>query len=182
MIGAISRLRIAGLFFSTIVLISCQGKQETPLEKLQREVREDSIDRVVRKRTDSMVKSIKTNIYWDTANIAEAPIIVTSAKLSRGEYSSYKDVVLTFKNVSGKKVEAIRFRWYCLNAFGEPADMSGLLEPGFGAGYTEDPLRPGKSDNATWDGVSRNAKKIVKAWATEAVFDDGTKWEAKSQD
>jgi len=84
---------------------------------------------------------------------------------------------LTYKNVSGKKIEAIRFRWYGEDAFGDPADMGGLFNDGTGGGFDDDPLRPGQTRTSSWDILSSRGKKVKKAWAYEVAFSDGTKWE-----
>jgi hypothetical protein len=85
---------------------------------------------------------------------------------------------LRFKNVSGKTVTGIRFKWYGENAFNEPADMGGLQE-GWGSGFTHNPLRPGGTDYGQWSILSRDGKKVLIAYPYEVVFKDGTKWELK---
>jgi len=72
---------------------------------------------------------------------------------------------------SNKDISAIRFRWCIINAFGELADR------GYGNGANDIKLRVGKSNSSEWSLLSRDAKKIVSAWPTEIVFEDGTKWE-----
>ncbi len=117
---------------------------------------------------------------YDTGGLYLAPIKVVSAKFVEKEYSNYKDVSLRYKNVSNKVVSAIKFKWYGENAFSEPADMSGLRE-GWGGGFTDDALRPGKSDYGEWSVLSRDGKKILIAYPYEVVFKDGTKWELQQE-
>jgi hypothetical protein len=112
---------------------------------------------------------------YDTGGLYLAPIKVLSAKFVNKEYSNYKDVSLSFKNVTNKKISAIRFKWYGENSFNEPADM-GSLKEGWGAGFTDDALRAGASSNSTWEVLSRDGKKILIAYPYEVAFDDGTKW------
>lgn len=131
--------------------------------------------------TDAIVKDVRYNIYFDTVGVADGPVQVTGVRVTQEEYSRYKDVRLTYKNVSGKNISAIRFRWYGENAFGEPADMTSLQD-GFGGGYTDDLLRAGKSSSGEWDVNSRDLKKVLHAWAYEVVFEDGTKWKSTSKE
>jgi hypothetical protein len=117
---------------------------------------------------------------YDTGGLYLAPIKVVSAKFVKKEYSNYKDVALRYKNVSNKVVNAVKFKWYGENAFSEPADMSGLRE-GWGGGFTDDALRPGKTDYGEWSVLSRDGKKILIAYPYEVVFKDGTKWQLQQE-
>lgn len=124
---------------------------------------------------DSIVRAKIKEFRFDTAGLSVAPVLILKARMVEKEYSTYKDIALTYKNVSGKKIEAIRFAWYGENAFGEPADM-GIGHDGFGGGFTDDPLKPGKTESGTWSILSRDGKKVILAWPTEVVFEDNTKW------
>ncbi|TAF83277.1 MAG: hypothetical protein EAZ51_00985 [Sphingobacteriales bacterium] len=117
-----------------------------------------------------------TGAKYDTGGLYLAPVKVLSAKFVTKEYSNYKDITLRFKNVSNKVVTAIRFKWYGENAFNEPADMGGIQD-GWGAGFSDNPLRPGATEYAQWDILSRDGKKILIAYPYEVVFKDGTKWQ-----
>lgn len=143
----------------------------------------DSINEIINaaNRTEYIVNDIE-NLYkkslFDTVGLCNAPIKIMSARLVEREYSNYKDMRLTYKNVSDKPVSAIRFKWYGLNSFNEPADMgSAFSQRGFGGGFTDDRLSPGKSDSGTWEIMSKDGKKVVLAWPYEVAFEDGTKWE-----
>jgi hypothetical protein len=130
-------------------------------------------------RVDSMVSDRIRNVYFDTVGVAQGPVKITSAKLVSREYSSSKDIRLVWKNVSSKKISAIRFRWYGLNAFNEPADMGiSSLQRGFGSGFTDTPLSAGRSDSGTWEIMSKDGKKVVAAWPFEVAFEDGSKWKS----
>jgi len=132
-----------------------------------------------KKKVDSMVKnSIRDAVLKDTANFEASPVKILAARPVKQEYSNYKDVSITYKNVSGKVISAIRFKWYGVNAFNEAADM-GILD-GVGSGFTDDRLGIGKSRTSEWSILSKDLKKIVKAWAYEVAFVDGTKWEGAS--
>ncbi len=126
---------------------------------------------------DSARKKMNQDIaFSDTASQSNCPVKVIVARPITKEYSNYKDVSLTYKNISNKTIEAIKFKWYGLNAFGEPADMG--VSDGIGSGFDDDKLRAGKTVTNQWNILSKDLKKIVKAWAYEVVFEDGTKWTA----
>lgn len=148
-------------------------------QKVVAHINEDSLERRIENSAEKVtenLKDIRTNsIYSDTAKLQHAPIKITKARFYQEEYSNYKDVSLTFKNISNKKVTAIRFRWYGENAFGEPADMSGFVD-GWGGGFTDKTISPGRSMTLQWSVLSRDGKKILVAYPTEAMFVDGTKW------
>lgn len=99
---------------------------------------------------------------------------VLSARFVSDGYSSYKDVALSYKNVSNKKISAIRFKWYGENSFNEPVDMGS--SEGWGSGFDDDGLRPGAKGYGHWNVLSRDGKKILIAYPYEVAFEDGTKW------
>ncbi len=126
-----------------------------------------------------MVDSDLKTVLFDTVGLYKSPVKILKAKAVAIEYSNTKNVYLLYKNVSKKAIQGIRFRWYGLNAFGEPAEFSNYIVPGFGGGFSDDMLRPGKTDDGTWDVYSKDAKKIVLAWPYEVSFADGSSWKLK---
>lgn len=84
------------------------------------------------------------------------------------------------KTFPAKTISAIRFGWYGLDAFGDPANI-GPLSNGFGGGYSDTELKGGKKETSKWSVITTNLKKVVKAWVTEVAFEDGTKWKAQSE-
>jgi hypothetical protein len=129
-------------------------------------------------KADSMTKSVIQKAFFDTVNVWSAPVKVTSAKIVKRENSSYRNVYLAWTNTSNKKVAGIKFKWYGVTAFHEPADMGGYFE-GIGGGMTDRSLAPGKSDNGQWSVMSTNAKRVVCAWPYEVAYEDGTFWKQK---
>jgi hypothetical protein len=124
------------------------------------------------------IEVLYKNSLFDTVGLYAAPVKVLGARLISRDYSSYKDIRLTYKNISTKAISAIRFKWYGINSFNEPADMgSSSLQEGFGSGFADDRLPPGKTDSGTWSIMSKDGKKVVLAWPYEVAFEDGTKWE-----
>ncbi|MGB4400101.1 MAG: hypothetical protein WBJ10_12090 [Daejeonella sp.] len=66
-----------------------------------------TISERARESTDSLMNKITTDVYMDTAGLYKAPIKVTRAILFKKEYSNYRDIRLTYKNVSGKTVYSV---------------------------------------------------------------------------
>lgn len=160
-----------------ITVLSCNNNPQSETDKLIANNQKfiDSVD--IARRSDSMTQAVIKDALFDTAGISQAPVKVLSAKLVTQEYSNNKDIRLAWKNVSGKKVAAIRFKWYGLNAFGEPADMGGsAIIKGIGGGFADRSLSPGKTDSGEWSIMSSDGKKVVLAWPYEVAFEDGTKW------
>lgn len=119
------------------------------------------------------------NMTWDTVGVNTGPLKVISAKAvnNSNEYITDKNIKVSYKNVSNKKIVGIRIKWYVTNAFGEPVkDMGGNYD-GFGVGLDDSPLGAGKTAFGTWDSGSSFTKN-VKAWAIEVAFEDGTKWKS----
>ena len=114
---------------------------------------------------------------YDTGGLYLSPIKVLSARFVAREYSNYKDVSLRFKNVSNKRVSAIKFKWYGQNAFNEPADAGNSILKGWGAGFTDSELGIGSITYGTFEILSKDGKKILIAYPYEVAFTDGTKWE-----
>ena len=122
------------LISSLITLYACNSDLKTGSESGLTSA--DTLE--VIRRSDSATQAVIKNALFDTAGISQAPVKVLSAKLVKQEYSNRKDIRLAWKNVSGNKIAAIRFKWYGLNAFGEPADMgaTGVIK-GMGGGLAD---------------------------------------------
>jgi len=139
----------------------------------------DSVEKSLDKSIGGMKTAIKemydSNQKLIEFKLKDCPVKILSAKPVEQEYSNYKDIRLSWKNISKKTISAIRFKWKGENAFGEPADMG--VKTGEGGGFSDDKLRPGKSDYGEWSILSRDLKKVTKAWVYEVAFEDGTKWE-----
>jgi len=172
------------LFLPMLCLLSgCKNDQQRNLEHADSLIAESKKQLQYYKistMADSIMKADTKTIMFDTVGVGSGPVVVTSSAFVEKQYSNFKDMHLKYKNVSGKKIDAIRFRWYGENAFGEPADMGTSPERGFGGGFTDSPLLPGKTGSGTWGILSRDGKRIIAAWAYEVVFSDGSKWKSSS--
>lgn len=154
------------LIISIRGLMSCKNKPEEPTyEEIA----------AAQERVDKHMK----DAMFDTVGLSESPVVVTKSWLYKEEYSTFKNIAFTYKNKSDKKIDAVRFRWYGLDAFGEPAEMGTSIVEGFGTGYDDDAISPGKSRTVRFSIYSSDAKKIVLVWPYEVAFADGTKWEVK---
>ena len=164
---------------SVFILSSCQQgsvktekQQQKELDSFSQAKYGESTSEHVKKMTDSIMAAA----LFDTIGLYKSPVKMLSAKVVRKEYSSFRSVYLRYKNVSNKTISGVKFRWYGTNAFNEPADMGTSLTSGFGGGFTDETLKPGRADDGTWDVLSRDAKKIKLAWPIEVSFEDGTNW------
>lgn len=161
--------KISKLLFIIIFGLSCADKEKkeyTPLERAQ-----------IRKISDSFISSAEKRLATDTTGLKDSPVKVLSCKFITREYSTYKDIQMSYKNVSNKTITAVKFEWYGENAFGEPADMG--FQNGRGGGFDDKTLKPGRTSSGTWSILSRDGKKIINAHAYKVVFQDGNIWELK---
>lgn len=136
----------------------------------------DSIVTNLMNNSDSITRSV---LLSDTAYDPSCPVMIISAKPETQEYSNYRDIAIVYKNISSKNISAIRFKWYGVNAFNKPADM-GVLDNGMGGGFDDQGLDSRETSRGSWSLLSRDLKRVVKAWVTEVAFTDGTNWKRKS--
>ncbi|AMR34226.1 hypothetical protein A0256_23630 [Mucilaginibacter sp. PAMC 26640] len=163
-----------------LILSGCQ-QQDKPKTEIDKAMERDSFSRKMygESADEHIKKMVNQNIAkaaFDTVGLHSAPVKVLQAKIVKEEYSNYRSVFLKYKNISKKTVSGIKFQWYGTNAFNEPADLGSTYAAGFGGGFTDDPLRPGRSEGSTWNVLSRDAKKLKLAWPIEVSFSDGTSW------
>jgi len=170
------------IFLSLIILTSCQevpqqseAEHQAELDSFSRAKYGESEAEHVKKMTDSVIASA----LIDTVGLYKAPVKIIRARMVKQDYSNYRNVYLSYKNVSGKTIQGIKFMWYGTNAFNEPADLGNVVAKGFGSGFTDDELKAGRSSNGTWNILSSDGKKIKLAWPTEVSFTDGTTWKIK---
>lgn len=148
------------LFAAALLITGCADNQMNQAE----------IDKY--KNLDSVVQ----NTLFDTVGVSAAPVRLLHAELVPASGSNKTNLAVSWSNTGIKPVSAVRFHWYGLNAFGEPAEMGGNVAAGFGSGYVDRKLAPGAKDSDTWPINSRDAKKVVMVWPYEIVFEDGSKW------
>lgn len=156
------------------IFISCKNEENKATEKADAII--DSYN--AKKFADSSLQAMREQMVMDTAGVYLSPIQIIDYSIIDSESGSYRNIKANYKNTSTKKVTAIRFKWYGVNAFNEPSDL-GPLDNGIGTGESDTPLRPGASESAIWETLSKDLKKIRVFYPYEVMFDDGTKWELK---
>lgn len=123
-------IRFFIIAYLTFAMYSC--KQSSAESKAKSEYDEIVTAAQVKKMTDSLVGNVMKNVaVGDTSNVHTAPVKILRAVFVKREYSSYKNVSLTYKNISDKKIEAVKFKWYGVDAFNEPADMGTAFDGGW---------------------------------------------------
>jgi hypothetical protein len=92
--------------FLALFYTSCRESPKSRIQELKDEIRNDSIKRVAKEMTETKISEILS----DTSGVYKAPVQVLKAKFVERDYSNYKDIQLTYKNVSNKDISAIRFK------------------------------------------------------------------------
>jgi hypothetical protein len=181
-------MRQISLLIIILNIASCSNNPDSSKQIVDGQVREESSfsdntsDEVLKyqakKVADSLIKDVTRSFLFDTTGLYLSPVKVLKYRLYKEGYSSYRNISVTYRNNSRKKISAIRFTWYGTNAFKEPADMGGYgLLKGFGGGYDDNVLNVGSSRTSSWEILSSDAKKVILAWPTEVMFSDGSKWD-----
>ena len=118
-----------------------------------------------------------TKVMFDTGGVSTAPVKIKTVYLF-DEDNSYRSINIEYTSMSDNPISGIRFAWYGVDAFNEPADMGGTIERGFGHGTIDHTLHPHETKTATFNMNSRDAKKVLQCWPDKVGFIDGTKWES----
>lgn len=167
------------LIIIIISLFSCKNESEKMADRNKYFLDSLKVTEQIKERLEKEITISRKDSYLDTTGMKQSPVIVTHSKLFKKEYTNYKDIELSFKNVSNKNIQGIRFEWYGENSFGEPADMGNYSLLGEGGGFTDQILKSKKSSSAIWEINSKDAKKIIAARAYEVAFTDGTIWKLR---
>lgn len=131
---------------------------------------------IVEKIKDSLNLKEK---FLDTTNTKNSPVRILSSKLLKNAYSDHKDIELIYKNVSKKDIKAIKFEWYCENAFDKPASGRSFFIKGEYTGKATFLLKKQKTASKVWEDFSTDAHTIIAVRAYEAIFTNGTKWKLR---
>lgn len=158
-----------------LILVSCSKKNKTNHLAIHSEV---SYKQIEQQDILTPEDSIKKD-FIDALNTAESPVQIISSKLSNTQYSDHKDIQLIYKNVSTKKIKAIKFEWYCENAFEKPASGRNFFIQGKCEGISNILLKPKETRSQVWEDFSTDADRIIKARVYFVMFSNGTKWELK---
>lgn len=136
----------------------------------------DSISNV--RTTDSVLKAVYNRAMFDTVGIYNAPIKIISSEVEK-----YGRIKIVYKNISNKDISAIRFKFYCENAFFEPANINMLQTEntkGFWAGFYDDGIKKGETSTSIFNTEIHSDAKTVLTWPSLVAFSDKTKWKSNT--
>lgn len=168
---------LISLFISILTSCNNQNLKNKPSEKysiINKDINKEYEKENKKETTDS----IKHN-FLDKQKTNNSPVKIISAKLLKNKYSDHKDIQLTYKNTSQKKIKAIKFEWYCEDAFDKPASGQFFFVKGVSRGKTVNLLNSKKTESKIWEDFSTDAHNIIAARAYYVVFADGSKWKLK---
>lgn len=145
------------------------------------------------KQTKQQKTSQSIPITIDTVSIAKdstdnqiieiSPIKISSIRISENQYSDHKDIRFTYKNLGKKSIKAIKFEWYCVNSFEEPAaNGRNFYAEGRFTLNVVTLIKSGHSKTEYWEDFSTDADKVVKIRAYYIVYTDGSKWRTSEED
>jgi len=164
---------LSSIIFSFMFTSCKQDKQPTQVAKNQMSY-EDSIklEMYLDSAYEAQMKKIELNSEIERETKSQkSPIQVTDVSFYYGEYSNFQTIRIKYKNISDKKVVAMKFEWYDLkDAFGDE------VKPTYEGGMSEQVIGSGRKSTSEWD-ILEQGVKIGKAYCSEVVFEDGTKWE-----
>ena len=162
--------RIASLFFIVLFISSCNGPSSQERKEALKQLKLDE----AQKRSSDAVEKMLKNREDDSLRIAAAPIKVLSYKVVKVPYTSYRNIEITFKNVSNKTINAVRFGFMGKTAFDKPANVGGFEGKNYG-NYDES-IKSKQKQTITFSINSPDLKKIEYVRPYEIVYEDGEKY------
>lgn len=168
-------MKTKALFLVILIATSCINKNKK-VHLTMKEVNSRQLTTQVDSVNDLLPSDSIKQSFLNKQNSKGSPIKILSSKLLKNQYSEHKDIELVYKNVSRKKIGAIRFEWYCENAFNKPASGKFFFIKGKSEGYTNLPINTKQTKTQIWEGFSTDAKTIISARAYFVAFSDGTTW------
>lgn len=160
-----------------VIVLSCQNKKENSSGNVREVLPDTAVNQDSPESSHEMVKAK----YFKNDSGRDYPVKIISTRLFKNQYSTFKNIRLTFKNVSRKNIQAIKFQWYTENALAEPSNLRSFYNRGESCGLYTNLLKQGKTSSIIFEEFSSDAKKIIAARPYEVVFSDGTKWAIKNQ-
>jgi len=167
--------KILLLFFSSLFLFS---KCNQPKEEKKAPIKSEKYSKENESKTDTL--STKKSILKST-NSEDSPIKIVKAILINNSYSHHKDIKIVYKNTSQKMIKAIKLKWFCINAFEEPASGNYFYGEGNFNGNITGLIKSGETKSKIWEDFSTDADKIIKVTIYYIVYNDGTKWELNEE-
>lgn len=167
-------------FLIIIVFASCNSST-TPAKPIKNLSKWEQLMASLDSVTDKSRLDIDPN-HFDTSNIRQSPIEFVSidtghSNIIFSDVRAYDVITFKFRNIGNKTIEGVRLRWYCNDAFGDPALLvsSHSTQMQIGYGQSDDHVSPGSVGVVKWEGDASKIK-VVSAWPYEVAFDDGTVW------
>ncbi|MGQ0740201.1 MAG: hypothetical protein ACT4OJ_14210 [Bacteroidota bacterium] len=169
----------------TALLSGCSNNNPKPQAEKESEKKLSKWEGYMKAFKDSV--DLSSDIYdldaahFDTANISTSPIAITETTIwKEKEYLGleYDNISVRFRNISGKTIEAVKLRWFCEDAFGEPVFLFSrpTIRMSIGQGRSNEQLKPGGIGQVRWRGNATDLYKVVRAWPYEVAFSDGIVW------
>jgi len=118
----------------------------------------------------------------DTLKKEKSSVKIISSTLMKNQYSDHKDIKIVFKNSGRKTIKAIKFEWFCLNSFDEPASGRFFYGEGRFTANSVHVIKPGQSKSEFLEDFSTDANKIITTRAYYIVYTDGSKWILHDED
>lgn len=162
------------IFSSLILFLKCDHQKQE--KKAPVKLENHSKENESKTDTHSTEKSISK-----TTNSADYPIKIVKATLIDNSYSHHKDIKIIYKNSSRKTIKAIKLKWFCINAFEEPASGNYFYGEGNFNGNITCLIKPGETKSKIWEDFSTDADKIIKVIVYYIVYNDGSKWELNEE-
>ena len=126
---------------------------------------------------DSIIKAADTKFQQERerklAIQDSSPIKIIKAWVTENSIGT-PEANLTFKNVSSKKIDAIRFAILCYNNFDEP--VTNVISGNTFMGMDQDRLSPGRQSTSTWTLNLFDLTTKIKPFVYEVHFVDGSTW------
>lgn len=166
------------LLLVTLTLISCTNKKSS---KPETNTNKNNLIKTNEEKNEAKPTDSIKDDFLKTQKNKNSPIKIISATLLKNQYSDHKDIKLTYKNITKKSIKAIKFEWYCENAFDKPASGQFFFIKGVTRKHTESFLKSRKTESKIWEDFSTDANIIIAARAYYVIFSDGTKWELNSK-
>jgi len=160
------------IIISSIILILISCHKTTKKENIEKVKTHSHIEQKIGEKIKDSIRQH----FLDTINIQNSPVKIISSKLLKNAYSDHKDIQIIFKNISKKDVKAIKFEWYCENAFDKPASGKSFFIKGKSTGESTTFLKKQQTRSKIWEDFSTDANTILSARAYEVTFSNGTKW------
>ncbi len=166
-------MKIISLLIITILFLNCNNPKH---------IGENYIKNKQLLDTNSIDTILTQNKIYEEIIKENSDIKIIKARLSKNPYSDHKDIYITFKNLSKKPIKAIKFEWFCINSFDEPANGKYFYGQGRYKEKYVNLIKPGEIQTEHWEDFSTDASKITKIRAYYIVYTDGSKWGFTKED